>query len=174
VPGIPYPHVLNPQADEKKAKKERGLPALELDTTTRFKAAGISQLPLAISDYTDAVHGVQVPRMFLSNTYGGATQQTFPSIRQEKLALHGFDDFMFLNDDLHPLAPQVPGAPGVWINIAGGRRDELMRVFVRVKGTSSPPLWWYVGQYELRISQPLTKEEWGAQTDQVRRFFADE
>ncbi|KAH6884379.1 hypothetical protein BKA70DRAFT_1339782 [Coprinopsis sp. MPI-PUGE-AT-0042] len=106
----------------KKAKKEQGLPALELDLTARFKAAGISQLPLAIPDYTDAIHGVK--------------------------------------------SLELPGAPGVWINIAGGRQDELMRVFCAYEGTASPPLWWYMGQYELRDSQALTKEEWGVQDEQ--------
>ncbi|KAH6873720.1 hypothetical protein BKA70DRAFT_282162 [Coprinopsis sp. MPI-PUGE-AT-0042] len=161
------------KVEVKKAKKEQGLPALELDLTARFKAAGISQLPLAIPDYTDAIHGVKVPRMFLSMIYGGATQQTFPKISAQNLALHGYDNFMFLNDHRHPLAPQVPGAPGVWINIAGGRQDELMRVFVRMKGTASPPLWWYMGQYELRDSQALTKEEWGVQDEQVKRAWAE-
>ncbi|KAH6873707.1 hypothetical protein BKA70DRAFT_281893 [Coprinopsis sp. MPI-PUGE-AT-0042] len=156
----------------KKGKKE-ALPALELDLTARFKAAGISQLPFAIPNYTEAVHGVKVPRAFTSKTYGGAIQRTCPKIKAEKLALHGFDNFMFLNDDLHPLAPQVPGAPGIFINIAGGRRDKLMRVFVRMKGAVSPPIWWYMGQYELRDSQALTKEEWGAQTEQVKRAWAE-
>ncbi|KAH6884365.1 hypothetical protein BKA70DRAFT_140289 [Coprinopsis sp. MPI-PUGE-AT-0042] len=156
----------------KKGKKE-ALPALELDLTARFKAAGISQLPFAIPNYTEAVHGVKVPRAFTSKTYGGAIQRTCPKIKAEKLALHGFDNFMFLNDDLHPLAPQVPGAPGIFINIAGGRRDKLMRVFVRMKGAVSPPIWWYMGQYELRNSQALTKEEWGMQTEQVKRAWAE-
>ncbi|KAH6890124.1 hypothetical protein BKA70DRAFT_1442346 [Coprinopsis sp. MPI-PUGE-AT-0042] len=82
---------VEPKVEVKKAKKEQGLPALELDLTARFKAAGISQLPLAIPDYTDAIHGVKVPRMFLSMTYGGATQQTFPKISAQNLALHGYD-----------------------------------------------------------------------------------
>ncbi|KAH6890123.1 hypothetical protein BKA70DRAFT_1540471 [Coprinopsis sp. MPI-PUGE-AT-0042] len=36
-----------------------------------------------------------------------------------------------------------------------------------------PPLWWYMGQYELRDSQALTKEEWGVQDEQVKRAWAE-
>lgn len=158
----------------KKGKTEQGL-TLDLDIRSRkFLAAEIPLLPFAISNYTEAIHGVKVPRMFIANTYGGSPQDTSPKISPQKLAIHGFDGFIFPGADLHPLAPQVPGAPGIWISTVGGwSRQEVMRVLVCVDSSHKPPLWQYMGQDQFRVTQCLSKEEWAAQTAQVRKGWID-
>ncbi|KIY49580.1 hypothetical protein FISHEDRAFT_29173, partial [Fistulina hepatica ATCC 64428] len=59
---------------------------------------------------------VIAPRTFLSHYYGGNRQETFPKVREEKVAEHGFNDFMYPNLLFNPMAPQVPGFPGLFFD----------------------------------------------------------
>ncbi|KIY53015.1 hypothetical protein FISHEDRAFT_11916, partial [Fistulina hepatica ATCC 64428] len=59
---------------------------------------------------------VVASRAFLSNYYGGNTQATFPKVRKEKVAEHGLNDFMYPSLVINPMAPQVPGFPGLWFS----------------------------------------------------------
>ena len=68
---------------------------------------------------------------------------------------------------LHPHAPSLPGAPGLWMCYTGEKRsDKDMRVLVRVE-TKPHPLWQYMGQYDIQPSDPLSLEEWIMQSEQV-------
>lgn len=58
------------------------------------------------------VRDVVISRLFMSKVYGGNSQETFPRVAQKFLGEHHMDDFMYLNLDMNPHAPQVPGVPG--------------------------------------------------------------
>lgn len=116
---------------------------------------------------------VTVSRVFMSQTYGGSSQCTFPKIsdKMKRKGNHTYDDFMYLPDDYQPEAPQIPGAPGLWLNVSSESagtwyKGQVMRLFTRIAITPVA-LWLYQGQYELKPVKSLTKEEWAAQTTVV-------
>ena len=115
-----------------------------------------------------------VSREFTSKEWGGNTQETFPKISPKKLAKHGLNDWMYLPDNYQPLGPQVPGAPGIWINGGGNSGDwsddwEIKRVFMRIQ--TGPALWMYQGQYKIKRVRSMTKEEWARQKPAVSSLF---
>jgi hypothetical protein len=118
----------------------------------------------------DEIKLTVVPRRFLSDTWGGNTQNTFPKIRREMLLKHGLDDWQYPNSLYNPHCPQIPGYAGLMFSPNGletsiGESSEIMRTIVRLM---MEPKWQYVGQY-IDISAPsLTKEEWLVQHSSVR------
>lgn len=103
-----------------------------------------------------------VTRQFLSHVYGGNSQQTCPSIAEEKFAIHGLADFMYPNLNLNPYAPEVPGASGLLFgtgNKPAGKWETVQRVITRLDSAK----WEYMGQYQLEPAASLTKDEWAEQ-----------
>jgi hypothetical protein len=113
---------------------------------------------------------MMVSRLFMASVYGGNSQETFPSIGQEKLARHGMDDFMYVHIDYQPCGPQIPGRPGLWFSTNSDSAPFVARVLTRDLKCA---LWQYVGQYDVRPAASLTKEEWLKQDIHVffRLFF---
>lgn len=141
--------VLNDDVVERRFESQGGLRQFPID------------LPLAQLD-------MLVSRKFLAAVYGGNTQETFPSIGQEKYAQHGMDDFMYLHIDYHPWAPQIPGRPGLWFSTGNSERQPFeARVLTRDLKLA---MWQYIGQYDVRPAAPLTREEWINQSDKVRLY----
>lgn len=103
--------------------------------------------------------------------------ETFPKISKKKLALHGLDDFMYLNLNLNPQAPQLPGAPGLLFDVDSNPGsppgddddDRIHRLFARLESA----IWLYCGQYKMKQVMSLTKEEWAEQLPKVFFFFFD-
>ncbi|KDQ52044.1 hypothetical protein JAAARDRAFT_101848, partial [Jaapia argillacea MUCL 33604] len=62
----------------------------------------------------EKIKNVMVPRAFISDTYGGNLRQTLPMIKEEKLRIHGYDNWMMVNLDFNPESPQHPGYPGLF------------------------------------------------------------
>lgn len=114
------------------------------------------------------IRDVVVTREFLSTIYGGNSQETFPSIGKEFLAQHGLNDFMYPSLDYNPAAPQIPGAPGLFLKTCGHGQEwpEVQRVITRI----APNHWQYVGQYKLSPAESLTTREWREQSELVSRF----
>ncbi|KAF6743549.1 hypothetical protein DFP72DRAFT_932875 [Ephemerocybe angulata] len=159
-----------------KVKVKREPIELTKDTViARISAAGISFDPFHI-DFPRADRDVEVTREFMSATWGGSPQETFPTISPENLARHGLSDFMYLPTGYQPIAPKIPGAPGLWLNI-GGRGDEwnrgIKRVFTKVSD-KTPAKWLYQGQYEIKLAKCLTREEWSRQSVKVRETWAEQ
>ncbi|PBK65556.1 hypothetical protein ARMSODRAFT_891541 [Armillaria solidipes] len=106
-----------------------------------------------------------VDRRFMSQFWGGNNQETFPKIAQKFLDVHHMDDFMYLNLNMNPHAPQMPGAPGLFFssrsNVGNAEwyRSETQRVFSRIDSWK----WQYMGQYKMERAAPLTVEEWNRQ-----------
>ncbi|KAF9530954.1 hypothetical protein CPB83DRAFT_904938 [Crepidotus variabilis] len=112
------------------------------------------------------------PRMFISNTYGGSPMRTFPKPDDDRIAMHGYNDWMFLNLDLHPWAPQIPGKPGLWLSPEGEPEEtyrDIKRTFSRFP---TQALWLYLGQYRVVLTTSLTKEEWLKESTKVRIIWA--
>jgi hypothetical protein len=159
----------------KKRKVKVKLEDVQFDddiSNKRYKAHGISPFPIPINVSRD-VYEVTVPRFFMCNVYGGNPVQVRPKISEENLTGHGFDNFFYLALDAHPQAPRIPGSPGLFFSIGDDESDQasepepgLLRVFTRIY-TKPKALWQYQGQYQIRASESITKEEWARQTPEV-------
>ena len=112
-----------------------------------------------------------ISRDFMSSYYGGSMQATFPPIGRQHKAKHGHDDFMYLHPDYQPVAPQVPGACGLFFLTHTSIEIEwpkLQRVFTRIESN----VWQYMGMYRLTSSPSLTTREWADQEPKVIRIFS--
>ena len=134
---------------------------------TRLKPIGID-IQSQYFTLDQATREATVSRTFMSKTYGGSEQRTYPSIRAEFLALHGMNDFMYLNKTFQSAAPELPGAPGLFYCPIEHDTTWTRRVLVRLR----PGIWQYLGQYRMQRSHIpfLTKEEWRAEPKKVRPF----
>lgn len=114
-----------------------------------------------------------VTRAFMSNVYGGSPQTAFPRPSADKIAEHGMNDFMFMNTDFQPQAPEVPGAPGLWFNPNENGDIGKFRVFTKINMAKPNNKWLYVGQYDVRLANPsrLSMQEWRAQPTAVSTPF---
>ena len=107
-----------------------------------------------------------VSRDFMASKYGGSMQATFPDISQKHKDKHGLDDFMYLHPAYQPVAPQVPGACGLFFiphTSVGREWPRLQRVFTRIESN----VWQYMGMYRLTSSPSLTRREWLDQEPKV-------
>ena len=103
-------------------------------------------------------------RDYLKDTYGGSTIKTFPEIAQKHFNRHGLRDFMFLNLDFNPFAPQIPGSPGLFFECETNiTRRRVQRVFTRLAVNE----WQPEGLYDVIPCLSLTKVEWQAQKPAV-------
>ncbi|KAJ3550606.1 hypothetical protein NMY22_g357 [Coprinellus aureogranulatus] len=150
-----------------KAKVKKEAATLCGDTVrARLTEAGISMGVVPI-DCDKEILDTMVSREFMSKWWGGSMQETFPKIGKAKFAEHGLDDFMYLPDDFQPIAPQVPGAPGIWINEGSddgewSESSSIMRVFSRIR--TGPALEeWDQQDPAVRIkwAQGIYKKGWG-------------
>jgi hypothetical protein len=142
-------------------KKEEEMMLSDQVLYNRLDGNGISLDPFPI-DLEKTIRDTPVNRDFMSERYGGSSVAAFPSISKERVAQHGYDDFMYLSMKYHPNAPQVPGAPGLFFNAGETDEDwrtwpEIQRAFTRLQSG----IWLHVGMYQLKFSKPLSKEEWG-------------
>lgn len=111
-----------------------------------------------------------VSRDFMSSEYGGSMQATFPVIGEKLKEKHGMNDFMYLHPAYQPVAPQVPGACGLFfipISSIGQEWDTLQRVFTRIESN----VWQYMGMYRLTSSPSLTRREWLDQEPKVSNML---
>ena len=135
----------------------------------RFELAKTPKAPFAVGIDQGTRDAGAVPRYFMSDTYGGNPNIMCPTPCDEKLAKHGYNDFMFLALDRQPEAPRIPGTHGLWLQIGMGKapswKHGIMRLFTRVN--DKPALWQYQGQYEVKPSISMTREEWARQSPAV-------
>ncbi|KIM73287.1 hypothetical protein PILCRDRAFT_731253 [Piloderma croceum F 1598] len=107
-------------------------------------------------------------RQYTTDTYGGNMIHTFPTIAQKHVDRHGLRDFMFLNLDFNPYAPQIPGSPGLFFECEMYTKERrIQRVFTR----HAAGKWQLQGLYELVPCLSLTKDEWRAQKQSVRNTW---
>ncbi|KAH6873719.1 hypothetical protein BKA70DRAFT_282133 [Coprinopsis sp. MPI-PUGE-AT-0042] len=187
----PAPQQLSPEEQEakeqlwrskisKKVKSEN----LRFDLNVLWSRLVTAKIPPDLFPITldREIRDVCVSRVFLSKTWGGGFVATFPTIGAEKLDQHGLDDFMFPGPDTQPGVPEVPGAPGLWLDVDDhegtwwGKHnldgDKPTRLFTRI--VSKPALWQYQGQYRIRAAQTLTADEWRQQKAEVRNAWAEQ
>ncbi|KAH6873721.1 hypothetical protein BKA70DRAFT_1352592 [Coprinopsis sp. MPI-PUGE-AT-0042] len=112
------------------------------------------------------IRDVCVSRVFMSKMWGGSSQEAFPHIGKD--FTHGLTDFMYPGPDSQPGAPEVPGAPGLWLDLedetgthwiaSGGERPK--RLFTRIM--KQPCLWQYQEEWRQQkatvslLSQPTS------------------
>ena len=151
-------HVLQP-----KVKTKANMRLHEDTTLDRLKPIGLElydiTLPRAQMELT-------VSRDFMSSVYGGSMQATCPDIGKEKLATHPFRKFVYLHLDYQPHAPQVPGAPGLFLGTGIGVGEDWkgrQKVLTRLASNK----YQYMGEYDIRGSTPFTLAEWNNQKYEV-------
>ena len=141
--------------------------SLHRDTLrARFQALGPSALDLYPITLDKGSQDLMVSRDFMASEYGGSMQATLPSISKKLLEKHGMDDFMYLHPAYQPVAPQVPGACGLFFmtgSAMGDEWDRIQRVFTRIDSN----IWQYMGMYRLTSSPSLTTREWAEQEPKV-------
>jgi len=129
----------------------------------RLKPYGLDGLPIGLDP---EMQQTMVSRQFMSDVYGGNSIVVFPKIGEEKFAIHGMDDFMYLNAKYHTYAPQLPGRNGLFFHTSINARhtDEVNRLFTRIE----PSKWLYVGMYVELPCPCLSKDEWHTLPLQVK------
>ncbi|KAK0445467.1 hypothetical protein EV421DRAFT_1936332 [Armillaria borealis] len=148
-----------------KVKKKKGVVQLSQDSIrARLNPIGLDIFPIPLP-WTTA--NVGVSREFISKYYGGSPQCTFPRIGKKFIDLHGDIEYMYLNLDYNPHAPQVPGAPGLFYGWEGDG-TEIFRLIVCIGRNE----WTYVGEYKTGPCAPLTVEEWNSQDRVVKMTWA--
>ncbi|KAA1479105.1 hypothetical protein DENSPDRAFT_886437 [Dentipellis sp. KUC8613] len=138
-----------------------------LTLQNRIDAVGRDPFPIALEP---AIRDAGVSRDFMSAVYGGSPQGTFPTIGPDKLATHRLNDFMYINTEFNPFAPQEPGETALFFVaglVDGKVWPPLSRVFVKKEVGQ----WVYMGQYKVEEAQPLSAEEWLLQSDIVRNTW---
>ncbi|KAJ7886192.1 hypothetical protein B0H14DRAFT_2698000 [Mycena olivaceomarginata] len=96
-----------------KVKKAKDAPVLSLDTVrARLREAGISYEPYPI-DLEPDIRDVTVRRDFMTQEYGGNSQETYPKIAERFWKKTHLRNFMYLNLNFNPQCPEIPGAPGL-------------------------------------------------------------
>lgn len=136
----------------------------------RFQALGPSGLDLYPITLDKGTLDFMVSRDFMASVYGGSMQATRPSIGKKLKERHGMDDFMYLHPSYQPVAPQVPGACGLFFEThtsIGSDWPEVQRVFTRIDSN----IWQYMGMYRLMSSPSLTTREWNYQEPKVMKIF---
>lgn len=133
-----------------------------------FRALGPSALELYPITLDKGSQDMMVSRGFMSANYGGSMQTTCPEIGKRRLEQDGMDNFMYLHPDYQPVAPQVPGACGLFFTThtsIGFMWPSLERLFTRIQSN----VWQYMGTYRLRSSPSLTPREWEEQELKVKK-----
>ncbi|KDR85749.1 hypothetical protein GALMADRAFT_234810 [Galerina marginata CBS 339.88] len=148
-----------------KAEKVKGMEFSLSILHDRLKDIGFEGYEVNLDqDVRDAV----VSRLFMSNRYGGNTQDPFPKIRAELVAQHGMNDFMYVNVMFHPQGPQLPGKPGIFLSPKPKVRPGAWRVLTRLQSNE----WLFVGMYVVQLCASLTREEWNSLEPKVRKTWA--
>ena len=101
-----------------------------------------------------------IRREFLSTECGGNRQQLIATPRREKVAEHGYKQFLCPTLALHPMAPQVPGAPGLLFDCPAMAYDDPWEGRYCCFTGLVPGQWLHVGVYESKGHARLTVDEW--------------
>lgn len=116
-----------------------------------------SGIPKALTEKT-------VSRTDLSAKFGGNPRTLVHRPKDSRVLEHGYTHFLCPMLSLDPHAPQVPGAHGLLLRSGSGDSDDLFKknraqrhkVIVGL----APKDWQYMGEYEMRKSEPLSGAEW--------------
>ncbi|TFK60017.1 hypothetical protein BDN72DRAFT_553865 [Pluteus cervinus] len=137
----------------------------------RLKPLGLDFFPVSLPKH-EQDHAFS--RLFISSIYGGSVKGSRPAIGASFFDKTGLKDFLYLNLEHHLHAPQVPGAPGLYLSLTmsgKGPGIDISGVWIVFTRLASDE-WGYMGLYELKLSQPLRKEEWLVQSEKVRHGWA--
>lgn len=158
-----------------KVKKNVGMALLPQTLRDRLKPIGL-EIQDQYFTLDQATREVVVTRHFISATYGGNMEETFPSPARKFLDVHGMDDWMFLPTEYQPEAPLLAGAPGLWFCINPDHHiQQTKRVFVKAVPEVGPKasVYQYMGMYKVAPATPLhlTVVEYATQSAKVRRVI---
>ncbi|KAJ3726944.1 hypothetical protein C8R42DRAFT_658158 [Lentinula raphanica] len=121
-----------------------------------------------------AERSVTVSREFMNWKFGGGTQRSLATIREERVKEHGYNDFLYLTKEVEPLAPSIPGQPGLFFSTSKDytpcwmEEPFVFRVFIRL----TTGCWLYQGQYKFAHCKTLTATEWSEQGEKVKNTWA--
>lgn len=142
----------------KKKKGNRGILSEDSIRARLGPLLGLEPFPIPLDRVTQ---GALVSRAYLTSVYGGSSQAMFPKISAANVEKHGMAHWGYMHLDYQPMAPQLPGAPGLVYSTAPGDLDyhiesEGHYIFTRMSASE----WQYMGKYRMDTCEPLSKEEW--------------
>jgi len=149
-------------------------------TSLRWRLDALGHYPLGTKlEKNLQVRYFHVSREFMSAEYGGNQSALLPPIAHRKVMEHGFNDFMYPTFWFNPYLPQCPGDPGLFFRIDDGTKIwdnnlhywENRRPIQRVLVQENAKIQRYVGQYKLIRMGYLSKEEWSAQSQTVKKTW---
>ncbi|CDO76339.1 hypothetical protein BN946_scf185011.g3 [Trametes cinnabarina] len=140
----------NPDAEVKKEMRLDDENVLSL-----LHPEALQPYPITLSE---KLRSVTITRDKLSKRYGGSPMDTFPRPRPEKVAEHGYDNFMCINLLWNPNGPQVPGHGGLFFTTCPNLED-LGGWTLDAHGARD---------YEITAAAALTAEQWLALPIKVR------
>ncbi|TBU29180.1 hypothetical protein BD311DRAFT_661819 [Dichomitus squalens] len=122
---------------------------------------------------------VTITREQLKQRFGGNTMETFPRPSAQRIAAHGYNNFMCINLLWNPHGTQIPGHGGLFFETtvwpgdpwtANPKHSAVQVLFTRV----SQGKWLYLGEYELSDARPLTVEQWNGMHEGNRVIWPKE
>ncbi|KAJ7165592.1 hypothetical protein C8R43DRAFT_878291, partial [Mycena crocata] len=121
------------------------------------------------------IKDVSVRRDFMTVYYGGSKQSTFPPVAEEKYTITGHRYFMYPSPVQNPDAQMVPGAPGLFFDATGWPATECHVEWTtktyKVLSRLCKHNFLYMGEYDITPADPLTLEEWNAQTHSMQNIW---
>lgn len=116
-----------------------------------------SCIPTALQEKT-------VSRTDLSAKFGGNPRTLVHRPKDSRVLEHGYTHFLCPMLSLDPHAPQAPGAHRLLLRSGSGESDDLFKKNSaqrhKVIVGLAPNDWQYMGEYEMRKSEPLSIAEW--------------
>ncbi|KAG8927427.1 hypothetical protein FRC02_008221 [Tulasnella sp. 418] len=156
--------------DVKVKVKKEAAELSEESVQRRLDAAGARRLDISAVD-AQLLHR-SFRRAKLTKILGGNPMTIFSRANELFCRIHQTPLIFYPELGWNPHAPRIPGAPGVLlIGIGKEIERESGPLFVKL-GTEA--LWTYMGHYEYMPSEPLTKEEFAALSEEAKQTICDD
>lgn len=145
---------------------------------SRLKDLGGPLLPLD-PDMLSNLKAKSVSRKDLAARFGGNPQTLVQRPRDSLVLRHGYTHFICPMLSVYPHVPQIPGAHGLLIRTQTSTKeeDELFNQGAgrrhKVVVGLTPKEWLYMGDYEIKKSNPLSKAEWWGASQTVSVLCSD-
>ncbi|KAG8886182.1 hypothetical protein FRB97_007220 [Tulasnella sp. 331] len=160
------------QSSHKRRKSEKAVraePNILANEAACARYAACNAVSLTDIRIIPGLHDQSVSRYFLTETYGGCCQYTYNAISNESREdrRHLLKAFFCSDPRWNPYIPQRYGARGLYFSIFDRAWSTPTPLIVRLTTNQ----WQYMGHYVSQMSDPLTKEEWCALSQETKNIW---